>query len=1053
MWMFNCGDTFSGNPKWLFIYVQKFRPDITAYWLCETEQTAAYVRSLGYRALTFKDPEAPRIQAKTGVYVVNQVKEYIPDELRGAVFLNVWHGVGVKGIERAMNKGYLEERIAKKYIRYNKLYRDNQLFLVTSKMMEEHFIRQIGLDDDTIIRGGYPQNIYPKEIGGYASYDHDVLTRRGLPEGTRVAVYAATPRRSSTPDFLRRALPDMDRLVAQLEATNTLLILKMHPHMGKDRYFAQLREAYGHHPYLMFWDNSEDIYEIFPRIDLAIMDYSSILYDLLAAGVQNFVRYIFDYEESGSEVVTGEFDYLDLSCGTVTKSFDELLAALEHDNRVDTAELSRLEEAFWGYSSPDSLGHIVDAALKFKIRDLDLPTLHTFDVFDTLIHRRGVTPGSVFHYVRSRIENSDLAFPAFLREQYPEIRQQAEAAMRDRRRRQRDMVQEALLEITFEEIHQRLATLFDLSPEQSEALQQWEIEGELASVIPDTAMIDRLEQLHRDGATVALVSDMYLPRETVTALLERADPRLTNYPLYLSSDTREQKTTKSLYLKVYREVGYDFAEWIHHGDSPAGDVRAAESMAIIPDPVPRTEFNRFENEIMRDFLSWEGHLYAAMLRDFRRERSDDQDQSTLSSQEEFAFNHVAAYLVPYVDWALSDAIRRGYRTVYFVSRDGHHLKRIADVLVAERGLDVRTRYIYGSRSAWRLASQIDELDPDLFQPHGDFFHARTVDALLSSARLSAGEFHAMFPEFQGLTDADLTDEPTRETVLAALSGSAEFREHLLRTAAAERDLAVRYLQQEIDFDEPLAFIEYWGSGYTQDCLARLMVEAAGRPIDTPFYYARAVRPSEGHAVRHMFTNATYSMIFVEAVFANHPHSTTLGYEEADGRIRAVTQPRSYQVQLFDAMEELLPEFARRYSQLPVLDRDRLARGAFRSGFRYRGRHPKEKVFIRNLAPLKDAVGVGAEEVEFAPGMTRSDLKAHLRGESFSSRTQSMPMTLARSTEWVRVNYNLRAEPKGKTSTPRKVALLGRAFVRTGYRSVNNRVRTRWGGADRSKEQR
>lgn len=121
VWMFNSGDTFAGNPKWLFVYVTKFRPDITAYWLCETEKTANYVRRLGYEALTFKDPRAAQLQRLTGVYVVNQVKEHIPKELRAAVFLNLWHGVGVKGIERAMNPGYLQERIAKKYIRHNQL--------------------------------------------------------------------------------------------------------------------------------------------------------------------------------------------------------------------------------------------------------------------------------------------------------------------------------------------------------------------------------------------------------------------------------------------------------------------------------------------------------------------------------------------------------------------------------------------------------------------------------------------------------------------------------------------------------------------------------------------------------------------------------------------------------------------------------------------------------------------------------------------------------------------------------------------------------------------
>ncbi len=1034
VWMFNSGDTFSGNPKWLFVYVTKFRPDITAYWLCETEKTARYVRGLGYRAMTFHDPKVSRIQARTGVYVVNQVKEQIPDDLRGAVFLNLWHGVGIKGVERAMNKGYLEERIAKKYIRHNTLYRNNQLFLVTSNLMERNFRRQLGLDDESVIRGGYPQNVYPREIGGYSTFDHDLLARQGLPADTRIALYAPTPRRTSTPDFLGRAFPEMERLVQELERTGTLLIMKMHPHMTGDRYFRQLQESFSDRRHLMFWDNTEDVYEVFPQIDLAVMDYSSILYDLLAAGVKNYIRYIFDYEDGTNDVVAEGFDYLELSCGTIATDFDQLLAALGADTRVPDARLVELDELFWGYSTPESLAEIVDAALAYEIRDLQLPTLHTFDVFDTVIHRRGVTPGSVHQYVRQRIDTAQgLRFPQFFTQRYPEIRLQAEQSERDRRRRDPSLVRDALLEITFDEIHDRIADVYGLEPEQSRALREWEIEGELASVIPDVGMIQKIERLQAAGSTVLLVSDMYLPRDVIEAMLRTADPRLAALPLYLSSDTREQKATKSLYLKLYREVGYDFAEWVHHGDAPHGDVKQAEALGITVDQIPRTAFEPFEAEVMREIVTYDGHLYAAMLRDFQREGEH-------GPEEEFAFNHVAAYLVPHVAWAVRDAVRRGFRTLYFISRDGHHLKRIADAIIEETGVSLRTKYIYGSRKVWRIASQIDGLDSDLFEPHGDFFNAQTVDALLTNARLTTPEFETMFPEFAGLTDEDLKDFAIREAVIGALEGSSTFQKHLLKAAARERDLAVRYLRQEIDLDEPHGFVEYWGSGYTQDCLARLMVEAAGAEIDTHVYYARAVRPSQGHAIRHRFSTAMYHMLSVEAIFANLPHGTVTAYREEDGVVIPVVAERDFAIRLYDALEKWLPEFARRFVRLPALDEDRLARDVFRSGFRYRERHPKDDIFRTNLAPLRDAVGVGALEQEFAPGMTRADLKAHKQGDSFRTKTRSMPLTLTRSSEWVRVRYNLYTEPEGTTPQWKKAALLSRAFVRTGYRQAAKRAK-------------
>lgn len=61
VWAFNAGQAgndFRGNPKYLFVYVNKYRKDITAYWLSGSEETTEYVRNLGYRAYTLDTLEA-----------------------------------------------------------------------------------------------------------------------------------------------------------------------------------------------------------------------------------------------------------------------------------------------------------------------------------------------------------------------------------------------------------------------------------------------------------------------------------------------------------------------------------------------------------------------------------------------------------------------------------------------------------------------------------------------------------------------------------------------------------------------------------------------------------------------------------------------------------------------------------------------------------------------------------------------------------------------------------------------------------------------------------
>ena len=43
IWVFNAGADFAGNPKWLFLYIKKYRPEITPYWLCYDTDLLQYM--------------------------------------------------------------------------------------------------------------------------------------------------------------------------------------------------------------------------------------------------------------------------------------------------------------------------------------------------------------------------------------------------------------------------------------------------------------------------------------------------------------------------------------------------------------------------------------------------------------------------------------------------------------------------------------------------------------------------------------------------------------------------------------------------------------------------------------------------------------------------------------------------------------------------------------------------------------------------------------------------------------------------------------------------
>ena len=990
MWLFNSRD-FSGNPKWLFLYVLARRPDIEAYWLADDEDKAAVVRGLGYPAITYSDTKT---QERAGVYVVNQVKENIPAELAGAVLLNLWHGVGVKLVERQMKQSELLPRIAEKYIRNNKAYRDTMMLLVTSPLMEEHFQEQIDPSPAQVIRADYPQNSVPRELPGVSTFDHDVRRQKGLDESSRVVVWAPTYRLSGNDHFTQRALPDMDRLIDVLERTDQLLILKMHPRLLVDTSFRRLAELYRNHPRILVWDNANDVYEIFDQVDTAIVDYSSIHYDLIAAGVTRFIRYVFDIDEPGA--LEPGLDYLKMSVGTLAHDFDSLLAALEGDNAVDDSDIARIDRLFWAYRDDGGPERIVEAALAYQPDDVRLPSLYSFDIFDTVIHRRGVLPRSIFLGIRDRLLREAGDWPGHIVRRFEEIRVEAESAAREAKRKDPRRNASKDFEISLDEIYATIESVYGITAEQADRIKQWEIDLELADVVADPEMVERVLALRDAGEKVLFVSDMYLPLAVIQEMLVRADPRLAGIPVYLSREYGVQKSTSALYARIFAEVDYDFGEWIHVGDNAHADGEMALRMGISARLIPTTELDETESLLLEQGASRDAALIAGLFRSRRL--------SSLSRADLFAYRHVAGLLAPYVIWAVDDARERGYQALYFVARDGHFLKIIADAYIAEIGADIKTRYLYGSRRSWRLASQVGELEADTFAEHGIFGGARDLASVAKQAHLTSAALVEMVPELRPWDgDEGGWSGEERGEVLSALRSSRRFQQHLLAQAASDSALAQQYLRQEIDFSEKFAFVDYWGRGYTQDCLVELLRSMGDVDPSAAFYYVRSIYRSEGDSIRHNFTSAAYDMTLVESILANQPHGTTLGYElDGEGKVRPVFEPRRHHAALFRSTELMIADFTRDILALPLDDLRGALYEVFRFSFEHYRAQPTHEDYVEFLAPLHDSITMGDVEREFAPRLTLREYLRTLRTLNPGEQTRSLPLSLKRSTLPVRL---------------------------------------------------
>lgn len=1000
LWIFNATNDFVGNPKWLFIYINKYRKDIQAYWMCDDINVISKIREMGFNAELYSSEKAEKIKSEAGVFVVHQAKEHFPVKFKNeVVILNLWHGVGIKPIERYVDSPGIKYRTYKKYIRYNELYRNNQLFLATSPLMEEHFTKMLNLETDQIVRAGYPANMYNKEE--FNSFDHDIKRQKNLNSEAKIALYAPTFRDYEMDNFFGEAIPNIDELIKVLEEKNILLIVKMHYLVNNDVNYIAAKEVYGNHPNILFWDNDEDIYEIFNQIDIGIVDYSSIYYDLLASNVESFIRYIYDYEKY-TENRHLVYDYKDMTSGSIAYNFSELLNSLSNIDSltIDKEKNNELLNVFWKYDDVNNNGFekIIEETLEFNIKNIQLPKLYSFDIFDTIIQRKTLRPDGIFFYVKDKLIRSDYNFPYYLIQNYPRVRIQAENYVRDYYKKSEFIRDEERIEIRFIDIINRIKNIHELNDEQAQILYDLEIEAEIENVEAKTDKLEILYNLLENYQDVILISDMYLPKEIIKKMLVKVDPMLGELPLYLSSDIGDQKSTSLLYLNVFEDLNYDYSEWIHYGDNKHADFNIPKKINIKPVHHNLTKFNTYENSLVNRNKNYDTFLLANQLARFR-----ENDKSRLNY---YSFSYISSYFVPYVSWSIKKAIKENIDVLYFISRDGELLKKIADEIIKVRGYDIKTKYIYGSRKAWRIPSFIKEIDEEFFSPFGNFTGLSNFTSALNALHINESEFDNIFPELKHIKNIELFDKNTKELIRLSAKNNKNYINLLLEKAKEERVIVNDYLLQEIDFSEKFAFVEYWGRGYTQDCLDRLLNNISKEKVDTIFFYARSIYPTVGTSVRYNYTSKMTSLIFIESIFANIPYASIPGYRRKKSKVEPIINFKNYNKNLYKSMNEILPLFIQEFYSKDYIDEDEIERNFYDFGVDYFKNKPEDSYIVQFFAPLKDSVILYEPEVEYAPAISYKMASQKLLGKKVPLKTKNKRMSIKRSPEGVQKAYRI-----------------------------------------------
>ncbi|HRE88820.1 MAG TPA: CDP-glycerol glycerophosphotransferase family protein [Myxococcota bacterium] len=360
---------FNGNAKYLFLHLHEHAKDIEAAWIAPTRKVRDQVRQRGLKAYWRHEPAGLWFALTSKLWVFNNRPNDIHFFASGrARTLNLWHGVGLKGLgfnstspksRRDFNPRSLYRRLVRPW-----LYSRPTWFGSTAPLMTNHFATAFRIPKDRCLELGYTRSDHffldrqsllthlektePPQVAAFA---------RDLERYDKVILYMPTYR-DSREDFLASSGLDYERLDAEMRKQNALFILKLHPWtkaaLPDTSRFENLRVA----------PKESDVYPYLPFAHLLVTDYSSVYFDFLLLD-RPVVLFTFDeakYKANERDLILDFDTYMP---GPRAASFDALLELLTGPVPTITPEQRHVRTLFWG----DYQGRAA-TALTTKIREI-----------------------------------------------------------------------------------------------------------------------------------------------------------------------------------------------------------------------------------------------------------------------------------------------------------------------------------------------------------------------------------------------------------------------------------------------------------------------------------------------------------------------------------------------------------------------------------------------------------------------------------------------------------------------------------------------------------
>ncbi len=366
LWVFSgfFRKNYMDNTKYLYEYIVKNHPEIKAVWLTGSKEIKNKLQKENLPVLKMNSIKGilTMIRAQIAFSDHFKMSDYknIYGYNAGTKFVNLWHGVGPKGmvpqndnIPNTTIPGVKlssdiiiqkNDKFLTKFLKilkypfiapFRELFENYYGILCPGEPFVKYFANPWNTRKTAQIMSGYPRNS--------ASYLKNTTNREYK------IIYAPTYRwnqkdeKVMIKDFLKN-VPEINNFLKEHDCK---FVLRLHPHTWRN-YNNDILKTIKNYK-LFSIDTEKDIYKSLQDYSIMITDYSSIGYDFLI-GLKPVIYLAFDYETYGNTDCPFSMDYKKVCAGEITKNWQETLDLIKkyYKNPNMNIELRKriLEEFF-----------------------------------------------------------------------------------------------------------------------------------------------------------------------------------------------------------------------------------------------------------------------------------------------------------------------------------------------------------------------------------------------------------------------------------------------------------------------------------------------------------------------------------------------------------------------------------------------------------------------------------------------------------------------------------------------------------------------------------